>query len=152
MAARKRVATPRGSGRNAPRTGGSAPGLSPQDRITLRNLRVFTHVGCTAEERRVGQHLELDVELRLDLRRSGASDRIADSIDYAKAFTLVKDAVSGHEANLLETIAERAAAALLPLGADEVVVRVRKNAPPIPGGHADYAEVEIRRARPSTTL
>lgn len=115
------------------------------DRITLRNMRVFTHVGCTAEERRVGQHLEIDLEFRLDLRRPGASDRIADSIDYAKAHELVKRAVEGHEANLLETIAERAAAAILPLGADEVVVRVRKPAPPIPHGHADHAEVEIAR-------
>ena len=115
------------------------------DRITLRNMCVFTHVGCTSEERRVGQHLELDVEFHLDLRGPGGSDRIADSIDYAKAYQLVKKAVEGLEANLLETIAERAAAAVRDLGAPTVVVRVRKPAPPIPGGHADYAEVEIRR-------
>lgn len=115
------------------------------DRITLRNMRVFTHVGCTSEERRVGQHLELDLEFFLDLRRPGASDRIADSIDYAKAHQLVKQAVEGYEANLLETIAERAASALTGLGAQRVIVRVRKPAPPIPGGHADHAEVQIER-------
>lgn len=115
------------------------------DKITLRNLRVFTHVGCTGDERRVGQHLEIDVEFLLDLRRPGRSDRIADSIDYAKATELVKKAVDGFEANLLETIAERAADALLGLGAQKVVVRVRKPAPPIPGGHADFAEVQIER-------
>jgi 7,8-dihydroneopterin aldolase/epimerase/oxygenase len=53
------------------------------DRITLRNMRVFTHVGCTTEERRVGQHLELDVEFHMDLRKPGTTDRIGDSIDYA---------------------------------------------------------------------
>jgi dihydroneopterin aldolase len=102
-------------------------------------------VGCTSEERRVGQHLELDVEFHLDLRRPGTSDRISESIDYATAFQRVKKAVEGFEANLLETIAERAADAILDMGAPVVVVRVRKPAPPIPGGHADYAEVEIRR-------
>jgi dihydroneopterin aldolase len=117
------------------------------DRITLRNIRVFTHVGCTAEERRVGQHLEIDIEFHLDLRGPGASDKISDSIDYAKAFALVQKAVAGLEANLLETIAERAADSIADLGAPEVVVRVRKPAPPIPGGHADFAEVEIRRRR-----
>ena len=115
------------------------------DRITLRNLRVFTHVGCTSEERRVGQHLEIDVEFRLDLRKPGRSDKIHDSIDYAKATLLVKNAIDGVEANLLETIAERAADALQGLGAGQVVVRVRKPTPPIPGGHADFAEVEIQR-------
>lgn len=116
------------------------------DRVTLRNLRVYTHVGCTSEERRVGQHLEVDIELHMDLREAGSTDRIGASIDYAQAATRVRDAVSGLEANLLETVAERAAEALRPLGAREVVVRVRKPSPPIPGAHADFAEVEIVRS------
>lgn len=115
------------------------------DRVTLRNLRIYTHIGCTAEERRVGQHLELDIEFHMDLRDAGTSDSIHKSIDYAKAASAVQDAVAGLEANLLETVAERAAAALLPLGADTVTVRVRKPSPPIPGAHADHAEVEITR-------
>lgn len=116
-----------------------------RDRVTLRNLRVYTHVGCTAEERRVGQHLEVDIEFRLDLREAGTTDRIGASIDYAAAATRVRDAVSGIEVNLLETVAERAADALHALGAREIVVRVRKPSPPIPGAHADFAEVEIHR-------
>lgn len=115
--------------------------------MTLRNLRIYTHIGCTAEERRVGQHLELDIEFRMDLRPAGTTDSIAKSIDYAKAAGAVREAVAGLEANLLETVAERAAAALLPLGADTVTVRVRKPSPPIPGAHADFAEVEITRQR-----
>ncbi|HUR69987.1 MAG TPA: dihydroneopterin aldolase [Candidatus Thermoplasmatota archaeon] len=115
------------------------------DRVTLKNLRMYTHVGCTAEERRVGQHLELDIELRLPLREAGTTDRIGASIDYARAATLARDAVQGIEANLLETVAEKVAAALEPLGATETIVRVRKPSPPIPGAHADHAEVEIVR-------
>jgi dihydroneopterin aldolase len=118
------------------------------DRVTLKNLRLFTHVGCTAEERRVGQHLEIDIEFHLDLREAGTSDRIGASVDYAKAATRVREAVSGIEANLLETVAQRAAAALLDLGVPTVVVRVRKPSPPIPGAHADHAEVEVRRSGP----
>ena len=120
--------------------------MTPLDKIRLRNMRVFTHVGCTAEERRVGQHLEIDLEFHLDLQPAGASDRIGLSIDYADAYLRVKAAVEGSEANLLETIAERAVAAVSGMGAKAVVVRVRKPAPPIPGGHADHAEVEVFRA------
>lgn len=119
------------------------------DRITLKNLRLFTHVGCTAEERRVGQHLEMDVEFLLDLTEAGTTDRISASLDYATAAMRVREAVGGIEVNLLETVAERAADALLGMGADVVVVRVRKPSPPIPGAHADHAEIEIRRARAS---
>jgi dihydroneopterin aldolase len=114
------------------------------DRITLRNMRFFTHVGCTHEERRVGQHLEMDFEAYLDL--AGAEDHIDRTLDYAAAYRAIRAAVEGHEANLIETIAERAATAVLALGPREVVVRVRKPAPPIPGAHADFAEVEIRRS------
>ncbi|HWH09412.1 MAG TPA: dihydroneopterin aldolase [Candidatus Thermoplasmatota archaeon] len=113
------------------------------DRVTLRNMRVFTHVGCSAEERRVGQHLEMDLEFHLDLR--DVRDRISASVDYALAHRLVKEAVEGVEANLIETVAERAAEAVKGLGAQRVVVRVRKSAPPIPGGHADHAEVQVER-------
>jgi 7,8-dihydroneopterin aldolase/epimerase/oxygenase len=114
------------------------------DRVSLRNMRVFTHVGCTAEERRVGQHLEIDFDAFLDL--AGAGDRIGATLDYAEAYRRIRAAVEEKEANLIETIAERAAQALLALGPREVVVRVRKPAPPIPGAHADFAEVEIRRS------
>ena len=117
------------------------------DTIRLRNIRLFTHVGCSAEERRVGQHLEMDIEFHLDLREAGSADRISSTIDYATAVQNVHKAVGGLEANLLETVAERAAAAVLDLGADSVVVRVRKPTPPMPGGYAEYAEVEIRRGR-----
>ncbi|GEM_PF-6048333 len=113
------------------------------DRVSLRNMRVYTHVGCTHEERKVGQHLEMDFDAFLDVSQAG--DRIGATLDYAEAYRRIRAAVENHEANLLETIAERAAAALLALGAREVVVRVRKPAPPIPGAHADAAEVEIRR-------
>jgi dihydroneopterin aldolase len=121
------------------------------DRISLKSMRVFTHVGCTVEERRVGQHLEVDLDFLLDLRDVG--DRIDASVDYAKAHAAVKQAVEGHEAFLIETIAERAASAVLALGtgARRVVVRVRKPAPPIPGGHAEFAEVEIERSATEAT-
>lgn len=115
------------------------------DVIRLRNMRFFTHVGCTSEERRVGQHLEMDVEFRLDLREAGRSDRIGATIDYAEAYRKIRGAIENVEANLLETVAERAAAAVLGMGAPEVVVRVRKPTPPIPGAHADHAEVELTR-------
>lgn len=115
------------------------------DRVTLRNLRVFTHIGCTSEERRVGQHLEMDLEFFMDLREAGSTDRIGASVDYAEAALRARAAVERMEANLLETVAERAAASLVGLGAEEVVVRVRKASPPIPGAHADHAEIEIRR-------
>lgn len=116
------------------------------DRITLAGFRLFTHVGCTPEERKVGQHLEFDVDVFLDARAAGRADDIDASVDYAKLFEVVRDAVTRGESKLLEAVAERAAAAVLAMPrVERVVVRVRKEAPPFPHGHARHSEVEIAR-------
>ncbi len=116
------------------------------DTIRLIGMRLFTHVGCTPEERAVGQYLEFDVEMRRDLRAATRADVIAESVDYAVAYAKIAAVVAGKEAQLIETLAERAAAAVLALGVDDVTIRVRKAAPPMPHGHVDHAEVEIQRS------
>ncbi|MHB8605502.1 MAG: dihydroneopterin aldolase [Thermoplasmatota archaeon] len=115
------------------------------DRITLAGMSFFVHVGHTAAERKVGHHLEVDIVMDTDTSRAGATDALADSIDYARAYRVLRETLEGKEMNLLEAVAERAADALKPLGASRVVVRVRKREPPIPHGRAAYAEVEIER-------
>lgn len=117
------------------------------DKVTLAGFRLFTHIGCTPEERLVGQHLAFDVVVEGDFRAAGERDDIALSVDYATVYARVKDAVAGHEAKLLETVAERAAAAVLAMAhVKRVTVRARKEAPPFPHGHAVHAEVEIVRS------
>ncbi len=115
------------------------------DRILLKGLTFFTHAGCTAEERKVGQHLEFDVELHADLGAASREDDIRKSIDYAAVYRAVEGAVAQREQFLIEALAERAAEACRPFAPARVVVRVRKHAPPFPDGRAEYAEVEIVR-------
>lgn len=117
------------------------------DKVTLAGFRIFTHIGCTREERTVGQHVAFDVVVEGDFRAAGERDDITLSVDYATVYAHVKEAVAGKEANLLETLAERAAAAVLAMpNVRRVTVRVRKDAPPFPHGHAAHAEVEIVRS------
>lgn len=116
------------------------------DTITLTGMTFFTHVGCTSEERKVGQHLELDVTLHLDLQKAGREDDIDASVDYAKVHEALKHALDGRERRLLEAIAEDAVDALRPFPLlQAVTVKVRKAAPPFPG-YARYAEITIHRA------
>lgn len=123
------------------------------DKVTLAGFRLFTHIGCTPEERLVGQHLELDVVVEGDFRSAGERDDIAASVDYAAVYARVKEVVADKEAKLLETVAERAAAAVLGLRhVRRVTVRARKDAPPFPHGHAAYAEVEVVRTAPGERI
>lgn len=114
------------------------------DRIRIVGLRTRTHIGCTDEERKVGQHLEADVTIALDTRIAGRTDDIKASLDYAVVAERVVAALSAREYKLLEAAAEAAADAAIACGAPKVTIRLRKSGPPMTTS-ALYSEVEITR-------
>ncbi len=119
------------------------------DKILLSGAQFFARHGVSAEERRVGGHFSVDVELDYDLGRAGASDNLADTISYSDVYRLTRDIVEGQSFQLVETLAETLAQTLLArFPANAVRVRVKKQPPPIQG-IVDYAGVEIYRERKS---
>jgi dihydroneopterin aldolase len=117
------------------------------DRITVRGMRFMGRHGVTAEERAEPQPFEVDVVLRLDLSRPAASDDLADTVDYAAVFLLVRQVVEGRSFNLLEALAAAIAEAVLAtFPVDEVEARVRKPKAPLPGAF-ETVEVRLRRRR-----
>lgn len=83
------------------------------DRIRLTGLRADTVVGIHAWERRIRQTLRIDLELPVDARRAAASERIEDALDYGAVTDAVRACCAEAECLLIETLAERIAAALL---------------------------------------
>ncbi len=115
------------------------------DLIRLRNMVFYTYHGAYPAERELGQRLEVDVELRLDLTRPGGSDDLETTPDYVDVYNLVREIVEKREFSLLEAIAGTVANELLAAHElQEVVVRVRKPNPPV-GGLVDCAEIEVTR-------
>lgn len=118
------------------------------DEITLTGLRVFGRHGVFEEERRVGQHFVIDATLYVTTATAAASDDVADTVHYGEAAERIAAIVGGEPVNLIETLAERIAAALLAYeGVRMVAVTVHKPDAPIDREFADVA-VTIRRARP----
>lgn len=116
-----------------------------RDRLILKNMVFYGYHGAFAAEKELGQRIEVDAELYLDLKPFAAADDLDLGINYVEVYTLIKDIVEEREFNLLETIAETIADEILSAyTVEEVVVRVRKPFPPS-GGILDYAEVEISR-------
>ncbi len=116
------------------------------DKILVQGIQFFGRHGVTPAEREVGQHFVVDVELRLDLARAGASDHLDDTVNYVAVHDLVREIGRGAPVTLLEALAERIARALLErFGLKEVTVRVRKPAPPI-DGVMDWVGVEVTRS------
>ena len=83
------------------------------DTIFLRELRVETLIGVYAWERRVPQTLQIDLEIALPGNRSGQSDNIRDTLDYADIVQRIQDTLNSRHFNLLEALAEHVAQLLL---------------------------------------
>jgi 7,8-dihydroneopterin aldolase/epimerase/oxygenase len=118
------------------------------DRIVLAGMRFEGRHGVSDDERAFPQLLEVDLEVELDLRAAGASDELADTVDYGALVSLVGRIVEGGSFRLLEAIAGSIATDVLreAPAADGVIVRVRKLAVPL-DADLDHAAVHIERRR-----
>ncbi len=117
------------------------------DEITLTGLRVFGRHGVFDDERRDGQYFVIDATLYVSTRAAAASDDVADTVHYGEAAERIAAIVAGEPVNLIETLAERIADALLEDdGVRLVSVTVHKPDAPIELQFADVS-VTIRRGR-----
>ncbi|MCK4772997.1 MAG: dihydroneopterin aldolase [Candidatus Latescibacteria bacterium] len=116
------------------------------DRLLLRSLTFHGHHGVTPGEREEGQDFEVDVEVGYDQRPASDSDDLEMAVNARDVYRLVKTAVEGQPCNLLETVAQLVADALLELPrVESVVVRLKKPGTSFTGGVGEGYEVEITR-------
>ena len=93
--------------------------------VEVRDLRVFGRHGVHEEERERGQNFVFDVELEVGER--GASDRLADAVDYVEVARVVQEVSDARQYALLEALASAVADELeRRFAAERVRVRVRK--------------------------
>ena len=115
------------------------------DHVALTGLRVRGHHGVLAAERADGQDFVVDAVLELDLRPAGASDDLADTVDYGVLANRLAAVVAGEPVDLLETLATRLAEICLADGRVVTVeVTVHKPAAPIDLSFTDVSVTVIR--------
>lgn len=122
--------------------------MADHDRIELRGLRLTAVVGVLPEERDRAQPLEVDLDLVADLSAAGASDDLADTVDYGAVCDEVAQVCASARPLLLERLAEEVAAAVLARDGRicSVEVAIRKLRPPVPHALASSG-VRVVRAR-----
>jgi 7,8-dihydroneopterin aldolase/epimerase/oxygenase len=104
------------------------------DRILLNGIRFFGYHGVYEEERRLGQHFLVDLDLRLDLRAAAETDDLSRGVDYGRILEVVLEVGTGEPVKLLEALASRIASRVLArFPVQQVSVRVTKPAPPVSG-------------------
>lgn len=118
------------------------------DRVDLRGLEIFARHGVFDHEQTEGQVFLVDVGFELDLSVAGASDRLADTIDYGMVTDAVHEVVAAERWDLIERVATRVAETVLALDRriGRVEVTVHKPDAPLSAPVADVA-VTILRSR-----
>lgn len=144
----------------------------PPDKIHLNDLQFHAYHGVLPSEKSLGQKFLINVEMKKKRRNTlcafdtetptptssktsteevlKAHDRIEHTVDYAKAFTLIKSiVVSGPQRDLIETVGEDIAGQILRQFAsvDEVKVSVEKPHVAIDGDLRSLGISLVRRRR-----
>ena len=83
------------------------------DEIKITNLEIYGHHGVLKEENVLGQKFLVSLVLRLNTRKAGKSDDIADSIDYSAVAGVVREVMENTKYNLIEAVAENIAGRVL---------------------------------------
>jgi dihydroneopterin aldolase len=89
-------------------------GLEVGVTIEITGLSLYTHHGVTAEERKIGQRLLLDVRFDAGEPDALITDRVEDTIDYGEVCQVIADRLASQ------------------FGAESVTVKASKPEPPIP--------------------
>lgn len=118
------------------------------DRIFLRGVQLHARHGVFEEERRLGQRFIVDVDYWVDLTGYARTDDFRGAVSYNDVYLTLMEIAAGEPVNLIETLAERIAAALLARFApiEAVRVQVHKPSAPIAGVFGDVG-VDITRRR-----
>src|SRR5450631_41732 len=117
------------------------------DRIVLQGVSARGFHGVLDAERSNGQDFVVDVMLEVDLQRAAHTDLLAHTVSYAEVAADIVALIAGPPLDLIETLAERIAAAALrrPL-VQAVEVTVHKPQAPIAVPFGDV-QVVVERCR-----
>ncbi len=87
--------------------------MTASDIVYIRNLEIETVIGVFDWEREIRQVVSIDLEMRTDVRKAAATDRIEDAVDYKAIGKRVIAFTTDSEFGLVETLAERIAEIVL---------------------------------------
>jgi len=116
--------------------------------IRLVNMVFYAYHGVHDHEKKFGSKFEIDIEMKLSISKSSISDRLDDTIDYDKIYSMIESCVFNKKFNLIETLAGTINKKIMTSfrQIESIKVRVRKPHAPIKG-IIDTVEVELGNNR-----
>lgn len=116
------------------------------DTLRISAIRAWGHTGYFDAEQELGQWFEIDLEIQLDLSRTGDDDELAHTLNYAAVIERVKALVEGSRYRTIERLNTRLCDAVLAFPeVREVRSSLTKVAAPIAGFDGRVAIEMVRR-------
>lgn len=114
------------------------------DILRLKGLKFRGLHGFYDEEREKGNSFEVDLTFNQSLKKAAESDDLKDTLDYQKAYEVVKSVMEGPSVKLIEHLAFLIGEMILELvePGTKFEITVRKLNPPLPS-EIDYSEVTL---------
>ncbi|MFT4314497.1 MAG: dihydroneopterin aldolase [Wolbachia pipientis] len=110
--------------------------------LLISDLRLWVHLGCSAEEKSSPQLVSIDIDFTFKSPPSGiTTDQLKDTICYLEVVQNIQSLVQGKQFNLIEHLTHEIYRAInnLLLRKKHIISSVRvtthKIAPPVPGVH-----------------
>ena len=103
-----------------------------------------TYNGVFAEEKKLGQKIEIDCEMNYPIETMVRTDELDETVSYADVYETIAEFVAHHNYNLIESLANNLLRELFktyPM-LDGVRLRIRKYSVPI-AGIFDNVEIEV---------
>ena len=116
-------------------------------KIFLDDMRFYAYHGVMEQERRVGGEYGVSLVVEVDLTQAIATDDVADTVNYAELYELVKREMAV-PSKLLEHVAGRIGQSAMDIfdRITALTIRVTKLNPPM-GADCNGASVEIKVKR-----
>lgn len=123
--------------------------MPTQDRIFLEGLVFYAYHGVHPEEKKLGQRFIVDITMSRDLHVAGTTDDLNQTTSYSEVYRQARDIIEDGPYDLIETVAEKIAAAVLTTYAEvqDIRVTVRKPEVPIKGSVLRAVGIEVFRTR-----
>lgn len=123
-------------------------GVSGIGKIRINNMSFHTYNGVFAEEKKLGQKLEVDAELTYPIELKVVHDDLNETVSYADVYQTVADFILNNNYDLIESVANQLLQRLLEAypTIEAITLRVRKYSVPI-AGVFDNIEIEVSGSR-----
>ena len=113
-------------------------------KIRINNMAFNTYNGVFAEEKKLGQKIEIDCEMDYPIETMVKTDELEETVSYADVYETIAEFVAHHNYNLIESLANNLQHELFktyPM-LNGIRLRIRKYSVPI-AGIFDNVEIEV---------